>query len=243
MNRREDHLELIFNKLHGISVEDEQDGEFLEMMFSAVLPKKQARSASKIYMDKYDDIRSVFDAPPEELRGLGDLGYKPAVLIGLIKKSAEFYLKEKIVKRDLLAGSQDVVNYLKWTLASEKVEKFMALYLNSKMELLDMEVINEGIVNQTVVYPRKILEYAFKHNAAAIIFVHNHPSGDPTPSLFDRELTKKLVAAAMAVDIAVHDHIIIGKGGTFSAREDGWFGDTSRAIAMKIQNKSNVLHE
>ncbi len=243
MDRKEDHLELIFNKLHGISVDETKDSEFLEMMFSAVLTKKQAKAVSRIYMDKYDDIRGVFDAPPEELRGLGDIGYKPAVLVGLVKKSAELYLKEKIVKRDMLTGSQDVVNYLKWTLASEKVEKFMALYLNSKMELIEMEVINEGIVNQTVVYPRKILEYAFKHNATAIIFVHNHPSGNPAPSLFDRELTNKLVAATVAVDIAVHDHIIIGKGGAFSAREDGWFGDTSRAIAMNIQSKSNVLHE
>jgi len=243
MKKNEEHLELIYNKLFGISIDKLQNREFLEIMFSLILSKKQAASLSKLYMSKYKGLRDLLDAPCDELRSLGDLGDKPAILIALVKKSAELYLKEKIVKRDVLVSRQDVLNFLNLTLSNEKVEKFLALYLSSKNELLEMEVINEGIVNQTIVYPRKILEYAFKYNAAAMIFVHNHPSGDPTPSLLDRELTEKLVAAAVAVDIVVHDHIIIARGGSFSAREYGWFGDIYSTVAMSHQNKSHILHE
>lgn len=243
MGRKDVHLEFVFNKLLRTSADELQSHEFLEMMLSVILPKKQAKTLSDTYMDKYQGIRGVFDAPSDELRSTGDAGYKPAILIELVKRSAELYLKEKILKKNVLTNRQAVLNFLELTLSSVKVEKFLALYLNSKNELLAMEVINEGTVNHTVVYPRKILECAFKYNAAAIIFVHNHPSGDPTPSLLDRELTEKLVTAASVVDIVVHDHIIVGKGGSFSAKEYGWFGETYSTVAMSRQNKPHMLHE
>lgn len=88
--------------------------------------------------------------------------------------------------------------------------------------MLDMEVINEGTIDQVVVYPRRVIEGAFKHNARSMIFVHNHPSGDASPTYADFELTRKLVRAASAVDIRVHDHIIVGKDTYFSGKECGW---------------------
>ena len=96
------------------------------------------------------------------------------------------------------------------------MEKFLAVFLNSKNEVLAIETINEGTINQTAVYPRKVVEEALRHNARSIIFVHNHPSGDATPSKSDITLTKELEKAAKTVDILVHDHIIIGRKGHHS---------------------------
>ena len=85
-----------------------------------------------------------------------------------------------------------------------------------------METLDEGTINRTAVYPRKVIEGAIRHNASALIFVHNHPSGDPTPSITDRRLTEDLEKAASTVDITIHDHIIVGKDSHFSGRENGW---------------------
>ena len=98
----------------------------------------------------------------------------------------------------------------------------MVIYLSTKNEVIEVETLEEGTINQTAVYPRKIIEGALKHNASALIFVHNHPSGDPTPSKTDRQLTEDLKRAASTIDITVHDHIIIGRNSHFSGRENGW---------------------
>ena len=146
-----------------------------------------------------------------------------AVLLKLMKDMAGEYLKERMKGKDVIACPEDVLDYLNLTLSGEKVEKFMAIYLNPKNEILGVEILHEGTINQTVVYPRKAIELAFRHNASSVIFVHNHPSGDATPSNVDRQLAKVLDRAALAVDLLVHDHLIVGRDSHFSARESGWF--------------------
>lgn len=124
-------------------------------------------------------------------------------------------------------------------LSGEKNEKFMVLYLTTKNELIDTEILEEGTINQTAVYPRKVVEGALKYNASALIFVHNHPSGDPTPSRTDKKLTESLVKAAQTIDVTVHDHIIIGKNSHFSGREDGWLGGTRTASSNRVSDWKN----
>ena len=110
----------------------------------------------------------------------------------------------------------------------------MVIYLTTKNELIEVEILEEGTINQTAVYPRKIIECALRHNAAALIFVHNHPSGDPTPSQTDRQLTDALEKAALSIDIAVHDHIIIGKNTHFSGREHGWIAGKNPSSSTRV---------
>lgn len=168
------------------------------------------------------------DASFEELYNVDGIGENASTLIRLIKEMAGEYLKERVMGKDVIRSARDVINYLAIALSGEKVEKFLALYLNSKNEVLGVETLHEGTIDQTAVYPRTIIESAFRHNAKSLILVHNHPSGDPTPSKSDRELTKGLERAASTLDILIHDHIIIGKNGHFSAREAGWLGEGSR---------------
>lgn len=201
--------------------------DFLDLLlgYSA---KKGKPVCAKQLMQRFKGLRGVFDASVEELKTFG-ANESAAILIKLVKELAGAYLKETIMGKDVIKSPKDVLNYLNLTLSGERIEKFIAIYLNSKNEVLAIETLHEGTINQTVVYPRKAIEKAFKHNARSVIFVHNHPSGDASPSTFDRQLTKVLDRAAFAVDLIVHDHLIIGRNRHFSARENGWITGVPQA--------------
>ncbi len=196
--------------------------EVLELILSYAAPKKDPRLLSGELLKRFKGLRGILDASPDELRQTGFFSESGCVMLKLLKEAAGAYLNERIIGREVLTDAGGLLDYLGLTLSGERIEKFLAVYLNARNEALAIEVLHEGTINQTVVYPRKAIEMAFKHNARAVIFVHNHPSGDPTPSNMDRQLTKVLDRAAAAVDLTVLDHVIIGRSGHYSAREHGW---------------------
>ncbi|HXI10163.1 MAG TPA: DNA repair protein RadC [Thermodesulfobacteriota bacterium] len=204
------------------ALEGFHDYEILELLFLYAVPKKDVKHLARSVLKRFRGIRGVFDATADELKSVEGVGENAAVLIKLVKDLTGVYLKERMMSRDVMRCTKDVLNYLNVTLSGERVEKFIAIYLNARNEVLAVETLHEGTINQTAVYPRKAIEKAFKHNARSVIFVHNHPSGDATPSSVDKQLTRVLDRAALAVDLLVHDHLIIGKNKHFSARENGW---------------------
>ncbi len=195
--------------------------EILELILTYAMPKKDVKTLSMDLVHRFKGLRGAFDAVPEELKAAG-LSENTAVMLKLVKEAAGIYLKERIMGRDIVRFAKDALDYLDLILSGERVEKFLAVYLNERNEVLAVETLHEGTINQTVVYPRKAIERAFKHNARAVIFVHNHPSGDAAPSDVDRQLTKVSDRAALAVGLIVHDHIIVGGNKHFSARGNGW---------------------
>ncbi|HBG47204.1 MAG TPA: hypothetical protein DDW94_09490 [Deltaproteobacteria bacterium] len=196
--------------------------EILELIVSYAAPRKDPVAASAQLLKRFRNLRGVMDAASDELKGAACLGDNAAIFIKLLKEAAGAYLKERALGRSVETDPAGLLDYLSLTLSGERVEKFLAVYLGLKKEVVAVEVLHEGTINQTVVYPRKAIERAFRHNAHGVIFVHNHPSGDPTPSGMDRQLAKVLDRAAAAVDLFVHDHLIIGRNSRFSAREHGW---------------------
>lgn len=199
------------------------ENEIVELVLTYAAPRKDVREVAERLLTRFKGLRGIFEATREELCKVSGMGENAAVLIRLIKDVAGVYLKERMMGKDVIRDPGDVLDYLKMTLSGARVEKFLAVYLNSKNEILSLETLHEGTINQTVVYPRKVIEKAFEHNAHSVIFVHNHPSGDATPSNLDRQLTGMLARAAHAVGLVVHDHLIIGRCEHFSARENGWF--------------------
>lgn len=200
------------------------DYEILELLLTYAIPRRDVKPIAKDLIKNFKTLRGVMDAPLDELEMVEGIGENAATLFKLAKELSKLYLKEKTFHKDVLDSPKAVMDYLNVALSGERVEKFMALYLNSKNEILEIETLFEGCIDRSLVSPRKVIEMAFKHNAKSIIFVHNHPSGDPTASKDDITITKDLVRAAKAVDIAVHDHIIVGKGSHVSGRKEGWFG-------------------
>jgi DNA repair protein RadC len=154
----------------------------------------------------------------EEVRGVGPAS---AVAIKLLKDLCALYLKQQAMEKPQITCTSELVNYCKASLGGVKDEQFRVIYLDAQNRIIDIETIQEGIVNQAVVYPRKVLENALKQKASAIILLHNHPSGNVRPSDADIRLTRTIQETARVLDILVHDHIIIGENRFFSFREEG----------------------
>ena len=206
------------------------DYEFIELLLTYAIPRRDVKPVAKTLLERLGSIKSVFDASFDELTACPGIGERSAVLIKLLKEGSTLYLKTRLKNKELLGSPQDVLNFCHHALSGEKNEQFMVIYLSAKNELIETEILEEGTVNQTAVYPRKVMVGALRHNASALIFVHNHPSGDPSPSQADRRLTEALEKAALTIDIVVHDHIIIGRNTHFSGRENGWLKERCSTI-------------
>ena len=195
------------------------DYELLELLLTFAIPYSDVKPLAKGLIANFGSFTRVLDASPQELMDFTGVREYSAVLINLVKACAEYYLKEEAMKRSPINSLDALVAYCRTAMGGLKDEQFRVLFLNSQNEIIAEEIVQEGTVDQTVVYPRKVLELALKHKATALILVHNHPSGNLKPSAADRELTKALVKAAKTINITVHDHLIVSRQGYFSLAE------------------------
>ncbi|HHL39464.1 MAG TPA: DNA repair protein RadC [Deltaproteobacteria bacterium] len=210
------------------------DYEVLELLLTYAIPRRDVKPLAKELIRRFKGFRGVLDAPIDELAAVRGMGENAALLATLVKECCALYLYDKVMGSTCVGTPKDLVDYLSVRLAGERNEKFLAVYLNTKNEIIEVETLHEGTLNETAVYPRTVVERAFKHNARSVIFVHNHPSGDPAPSRNDKLLTRSLERAAEGVGLAVLDHIIIGRNSFRSGKSEGWVGrraDPERRIA------------
>jgi DNA repair protein RadC len=196
-----------------------QDYELLELLLTFAIPYSDVKPLAKRLIDHFGSFNQVFDASPEALMEVTGLREYCAVLIKLVKACSEYALKAEALKRQPIKSLGTLVDYCRTAMGGLPDEQFRVIFLNSQNEIIAEEIVQEGTVNQTVVYPRKVLELALKHKATGLILVHNHPSGHLTPSAADQELTRALVKASRALNLTVHDHLIIGRHGYFSLAE------------------------
>ena len=197
------------------------DYELLELLLSLAISRQDVKPLAKVLLKKFGSFAGVLDAETKQLLMIDGIGQSAATAIKLVKESSVKYLKQKTIKRSIISSPEALINYCKAAMTGLRDEEFRVIFLNSKNEIIDDEVLYRGTVDQTAVYPRKILERALHHNAASVIFVHNHPSGHPAPSNADKDLTKMLKEAVGTVQIKVHDHMIIGREDHFSFAEAG----------------------
>jgi DNA repair protein RadC len=196
-----------------------QDYELLELLLTYAVPRADVKPLAKDLLARLGSFTGILDAPAEALMAVPGLKESSATLVRLVKACAEYYLKEEVLKRQKIASLSSLVDYCRTSMGGLPDEQFRVIFLNSQNEIIAEEVVQEGTVNQTVVYPRKVLELALKHKATGLILVHNHPSGNLTPSAADQELTRSLVKASRALNLTVHDHLIISRQGYFSLAE------------------------
>lgn len=236
MSEMREHRKRLRDRFKKSSLENFHNYEVLELLLTYSLQKKDTKPIARALLTRFKSLRGVFDATIEELREVEGVGEGASVLIGLIKGVTTEYLKERVIGSDIVRCPNDVIKYLRLSLSCEKVERFLAIYLNSRNEAIAVETLHVGTVNATVVYPRKAIELAFRHGARSVIFIHNHPSGDAAPSNVDRNLIRVLDRAALAVDLLVHDHMIVGRDKHFSARENGWVFGAPAYIPHAAEN-------
>jgi len=198
------------------------DYEIVELLLILGTPRKDCKQQAKEAIGKFKTLRGVLEAPTEELQEIEGIGPHNVFGIKLFQEISERYLKERIIgKKIQLKSSKEVYDYLFQSMQKNKKEIFKVMFLDGKSRLIDAENLFEGSLTSSLVYPREIIKRAIKYNAANLIFVHNHPSGDPDPSPSDKDITKELVFAGNLMQIKVLDHIIIGDNKYFSFADEG----------------------
>lgn len=197
-----------------------EDREVIELILSYSGRSAGPERGAALLTERRKGLRNLFDAPADELAEA--TGRSGALLIRLIKSLAGKYLLQRLAGADVVAHPEVLRDFLILTLSGERIEKFLAVFLDASCKTLAAEVLHKGTINQTAVYPRASVEAAMRLGAVGMIFVHNHPSGDPTPSSQDRNLIQSLDNAAAAVGLIVHDHLIAGRKDIWSAKQNGW---------------------
>ena len=197
------------------------DYELLELVLFRSIARGDVKGIAKALIAHFGSFAEVVAAPPEmlgEIKGVG-----PAIIhdLKLVEQAARRVTIGAIRNRQVLASYTSVVDYCRTAMAFAELEEFRLLFLNKKNGLIGDEVMQRGTVDHTPVYPREIVRRALQLNASAVILVHNHPSGDPTPSRADIEMTREIVGLAEPLGIVVHDHLIIGRKGHASFRALG----------------------
>ena len=189
------------------------DYELLELVLFRAIPRRDVKPLAKRLIERFGDFASVVAAEPERLRDVDGLGDAAVTELKVVEAAAMKLAQTRAHGRTSISDWDALVDYCRTAMARREEEQFRVLFLDSKNFLIADEVLGEGTVDQAPVYPRKVLKRALALNATALILVHNHPSGDPTPSPADIAVTKRLVDAASELGVTIHDHIIIGADG------------------------------
>jgi DNA repair protein RadC len=197
------------------------DYEVVELLLTLATPRKDCKDAAKRVLAKFKTLQGVFEADPLELQEVSGIGPKNTLGIKLIKAVAERFLAKKVIGRDAICNSGDLFAYLNSAIRDKTRECFVAVFLDSKNRVVAMETLSEGTLTASSVYPREVIRAALQHHAAALIFAHNHPSGEPRPSAEDQAITRQLVFAGRIMGITVHEHVIIGDNRYFSFADQG----------------------
>jgi DNA repair protein RadC len=197
------------------------DYELLELLLFMAIPRKDVKPIAKAMIAKFKNLNGVLNASLTELQSVNGISYNTAVAIRAMRAAGLRLLQQEVQGRPVLTSWQRLLDYCNATMANKTTEQFRLICLNKRNEVIADEVQQTGTVDHTPAYPREIVKRALELGATALILVHNHPSGDPTPSQADILLTRKVIQAAEPFDIVVHDHLIITRNGFTSFKTEG----------------------
>jgi DNA repair protein RadC len=194
------------------------DYELLELLLFPALPRSDVKPLAKTLIDRFGGFAGVINADIAALQEIPGLGLTSAIALKAVQAAIQRVLKAEMIERPILSSWQGVLDYCHVAMAHARIEEFRLLFLDRRNALIADEVQQRGTVDHTPVYPREVVKRALDLGASAIILVHNHPSGDPTPSKADIDMTREVAKAARMMGIEVHDHLIIGRGKQTSLR-------------------------
>ena len=212
------HRERLRDRFRNAGADALSDYELMEMVLFRALPRRDVKPLAKKILEKFGSFAEAVHAPPARLREIAGIGDAVIVEIQLIAATASRIAKGQLKKRTALSSWADVVDYCRTAMAFADKEQFRILFLDKRNQLITDELQQVGTIDHTPVYPREVVKRALELSASAVILVHNHPSGDPTPSQADITMTKAIVAIAEPLGITVHDHIIVGRNGHASLK-------------------------
>lgn len=197
------------------------DYELLELVLFRAIPRQDVKPLARQLLDQFGNFNGVLAAPLPQLHQVKGVGDAVALELKIVEAAAHRLARSRVMQRHVISSWQAIIEYCHTVMAHRDTEQFRILYLDTKNVLIADEEQAKGTIDHVPVYPREVVKRALELNAAALILVHNHPSGDPTPSPADIEMTAKITNAAYALDVQVHDHLIIGKSRELSFRAEG----------------------
>ena len=197
------------------------DYELLEYLLALAIPRRDTKPLAKRLLSEFGDLATLLAASPAELARVDGLGEGAAAAIKFVEAVMLRSLKTAALDRPVLSGWQALTDYLHASMAHRTTEQFRVIFLNNRNVMIRDEAMGDGTNNAAPVYPREIVKRALELQAAGMVLVHNHPSGDPQPSRDDIVMTKAVMEAGRHLGLVVHDHVIIGRGGHVSMRAQG----------------------
>jgi len=212
------HRERLRERFRSAGPDALADYELLEMILFGARPQGDTKPAAKALLKRFGSLAQVIHAPEALLREIDGIGESSVHQLKLIAATADRIAKGEIKRSVALSSWHEVIDYCRSSMAFADKEQFRLLFLDKKNQLIADEVQQIGTVDHTPVYPREVIKRALELSATALILVHNHPSGDPSPSQADIQMTKAIIDIAAPLGISVHDHIIVGKGGHASLK-------------------------
>ncbi|MEP2892225.1 RadC family protein [Tateyamaria sp.] len=198
------------------------DYELLELVLFRAIPRQDVKPLAHLLMKKFGDFNRVVSAPSERLRGIKGVGDAVICELKIIEASAQRLARARILNQQVISSWDALIDYCHTIMAHRETEQFRVLFLDRKNVLIADEEQGKGTVDHVPVYPREVAKRALELNASAIILVHNHPSGDPTPSQSDITMTDQMGQACDALGLTLHDHLIIGKSQEISFKSEGY---------------------
>ncbi len=216
------HRQRLRDKFFTHGIEAFTDAEVLEMLLIMGTPRKDCKEEARTLLAAFGTLAGVLEAAPAQLQQTPGVGEKNAYAIRFIQGVARRYLRQRLTAKEYLRSSQEVADYLVHALRDLKREVLMAIFLDASHAIIDTEVVAEGTLNSSTVYPRELIKPALARHAAALVIAHNHPSGNPAPSAEDRRLTRHLYLALYLVGIRLLDHLIVaGSAPPYSFADHG----------------------
>ncbi|MGR3518310.1 RadC family protein [Sulfitobacter pontiacus] len=198
------------------------DYELLELVLFRAIPRRDVKPLARALMDRFGDFNRVITAPEPRLRDISGVGDAVIVELKVIEAAAHRMARSRVMRQHVLSGWDALLDYCHTTMAHRETEQFRVIYLDRKNVVIGDEEQGKGTVDHVPVYPREVAKRALELNASALILVHNHPSGDPTASQADIDMTQQIFAACSALGLTLHDHLIIGKSRELSFRSEGY---------------------
>lgn len=197
------------------------DYEVVELLLKLADNRRDQKIKAKKLLHQFKSLRGVLEASTAQLKKVKGVGDANIFGLKLVQEVARRYLKDQVIGEEVIQSSEEVLDYLKHNLRDRNREVFIVILLNGKNRIIDLVELFEGTLTTSAVYPREVIKLVLERDAAAVIFVHNHPSGNPNPSRDDQTITNKLKAACATIDVQVHDHIIIAGDKTTSFADKG----------------------
>jgi DNA repair protein RadC len=197
------------------------DYEVIELLLKLSDNRRDQKNTAKRLIKQFKSLKGVLSASNSDLLNIDGIGTSNIFGLKFVHAVAGRYLKENIIKENFIRSSKDVIQYLTYNLRDRNREAFLIIYLNGRNQILEIEQLFEGSLTSSAVYSREVIKGVLQKDAASIILVHNHPSGNPNPSKEDQKITKKLINACNSIDVTVHDHIIIAGNSHTSFVERG----------------------